>query len=126
MTLSRFVALIGFVFAVGLALGGCRWATRPLRVCWTVVSQRTNDDTDATSTVSGRLNHEEVEAKFPWRMAALTQDGVPLPQFDSGEWAAREAKRRCGRLGLLLSVGVGGSYYASKWVTRREEKLASV
>jgi hypothetical protein len=125
MPLSRFVALIGFAFAVGLALGGGRWAISPLLVCWSVASQRDEDDMETAGTTSGKLSEVEVQAAFRWRLAPLIPDSqtdsAGLSTFDSGEWAAREAKRRCGGLALLLSVCVGGSYYSAKWVSRREE-----
>jgi len=121
MPLSRFVALIGFALAVGLALGGGRWAIRPLLVCWTVASQREDDDTETAGTTSGKLSETQVETAFVWRLAPLNDEGADGDAFDSGEWAAREAKRRCGVLALLLSGCVGGAFYAAKWVSRREE-----
>lgn len=115
---------MGFALAVGLALGGGRWAVRPLLVCWSVASERSEDDTETAGTVSGKFTVAETEAKFPWRLAALTEAGAGSVQFDSGEWAAREAKRRCGVLALLLVACVGGSFYAAKWVSRREAEFA--
>jgi hypothetical protein len=127
MPLSRFVALIGFALAVGLALGGGRWAIRPLLICWTVASQREEDDTESAGATSGKLTEAEVNAAFGWRLASLVPEKpgtTVVAAFDSGEWAARESKRRCGVLALLLSGCIGGSYYAAKWVSRREETAA--
>ena len=124
MPLSRFVGLMGFALAVGLALGGGRWVVRPLLLCWSVAAERADDDTETAGTVSGKLSASEVEAKFPWRLSDLTKEDASLARFDSGEWAAREAKRRCGVLALLLGVCVGGSFYAAKWVSKREDDCA--
>lgn len=116
MPLSRLITLIGLALAVGCALGGGRWTLQPLIFCWPAAAERGEDETESAGGIAGRRSVEEVTARFPMRLAPSKPD----QPFDSGDWAAREAARRCAVLALMLSASLGGGWYAGRWVARKE------
>ncbi len=120
MPLSRLITLIGLALAVGCALGGGRWTLQPLIFCWPAAAERGEDETESAGGIAGRRSVEEVTARFPVRLAPLVSPSKPNQPFDSGDWAAREAARRCAVLALMLSASLGGGWYAGRWVARKE------